>query len=138
MKRTVHYAGGVLQILIGIGAVVSGALLFIRPDGKYMQMSVDMLANSPFRSFLIPGMILFGIIGVGNIISAVLSFKMHRIAGFAGLFFGFGLIVWLFVQVSLIGGGNWLQYLYFSLGILELLLGIAMRETERKQQPSPP
>jgi len=131
MKRVVHYAAGVLQILIGIGAVVSGALLVVGPDGKYMQMSVDMLANSPFRSFLIPGIILFGLIGVGNIIAAVLSFKRHRIAGFAGLFFGFGLIIWLFVQVSLIGGGNWLQYLYFSLGILELLFGIAMRETER-------
>jgi hypothetical protein len=62
-----------------------------------------------------------------------LSFKMHRIAGFVGLFFGFGLIIWLFVQVNMIGGGSWLQYLYFVLGVIELLLGIVMRESERKQ-----
>ena len=133
MKRTAYFAEGVLQSFIGIGAVICGALLVIGPDGRYLQMPIDMLRNSPFRDFLIPGVILFVVNGAGNIISAVLCFKMHRLAGFAGLFFGFGLVIWLFVQISMIGGGNWLQYLYFVLGILELLLGIVMREFERKQ-----
>jgi hypothetical protein len=75
---------------------------------------------------------LFLVIGVGNIVSAVLSFRIQRIAGFAGLFFGFGLVIWLFVQINLVGGGHWLQYLYFVLSIIQLLLGIAMRELERK------
>jgi hypothetical protein len=132
MKRTVYFAEGVLQSLIGIGAVISGALLIIRPDGHYLQIPLDMLKNSPFRNFLIPGVILFLVIGVGNIVSAVLSFRIQRIAGFAGLFFGFGLVIWLFVQINLVGGGHWLQYLYFVLGIIQLLLGIAMRELERK------
>jgi hypothetical protein len=137
MKRTVYFAEGVLQSLIGVGAVICGALLIIGPDGRYLQMPIDMLSKSPFRNFLIPGLILFLVNGVGNVVSAILCFKMHRIAGFGGMFFGFGLIIWLFVQINMIGGGSWLQYLYFVLGILELLLGIVMREFERKQQPQP-
>jgi len=133
MKRTAYYAEGVLQSLIGIGAVICGALLVIRPDGRYLQMPLDMLKNSPFRNFLIPGLILFLVNGAGNIVSAVLCFRMHRLAGFGGLFFGFGLIIWLFVQINMIGGGSWLQYLYFVLGILQLLLGILMRELEPKR-----
>ena len=132
MKRIAYFSEGVLQALIGIGAVICGALLIIAPDGHYLQMPLDLLGNSPFRNFLIPGLILFLVNGVGNLISSVLCFRMHRIAGFSGLFFGFGLIIWLFVQVNMIGGGSWLQYLYFVLGILLLLLGIAMRELERK------
>jgi hypothetical protein len=134
MKRAAYFAEGSLQSLIGIGAIICGALLVIGPDGRYLQMPIDMLKNSPFRSFLIPGIILFLVNGVGNIVSAVLCFKMHRIAGFAGMFFGFGLIIWLFVQINMIGGGSWLQYLYFVLGLLELLIGILMREFERKRQ----
>ena len=137
MKRTVYFAEGVLQSLIGVGAVICGTLLIIGPDGRYLQMPIDMLSKSPFRNFLIPGLILFLVNGVGNVVSAILCFKMHRIAGFGGMFFGFGLIIWLFVQINMIGGGSWLQYLYFVLGILELLLGIVMREFERKQQPQP-
>lgn len=135
IKRTAYFAEGFLQSLIGIGAVFGGALLIISPDGRYLQMSIDILQNSPFRNFLIPGIILFLVIGVGNVISAALCFKMHKIAGFAGLFFGFGLIIWIFVQVNMIGGGSWLQYLYFLLGIIEILLSIMMREQERKCRP---
>jgi len=134
MKRIAYVAEGVLQAFIGIGAVVSGALLIIAPDGRYLQMPLDMLKNAPFRSYLIPGMILFLIHGVGNIVSAVLCFRMRRIAAFSGIFFGFGLIIWLFVQVNMIGGGHWLQYVYFVFGCLLLILGIAMRELEPEQQ----
>ncbi len=132
MKRTAYFAEGILQSLIGVGAVICGALLVIGPDGHFLQMPVEMLKNSPFRSFLIPGLILFLVNGVGNVVSAVLCFRMHRIAGFGGFLFGFGLIIWIFVQVNMIGGGSWLQYLYFALGLLLLLLGIVMREFERK------
>jgi hypothetical protein len=135
MKRTVYFTEGVLQSLIGIGAVISGALLIIRSDGHYLQVPLDMLKNSPFRNFLIPGILLFLVIGVGNIVSAVLCFRIQRIAGFSGLFFGFALIIWLFVQINLVGGGHWLQYLYFIIGIVQLLLALAMRELERSSLP---
>ena len=131
MKRTVYFAEGVLQSLIGIGAVICGALLIIGPDGRYLQMPLEMLQNSPFRSFLVPGIILLLVNGVGNVGSAVLCFRLHSLAGFAGLFFGFALVIWLFVQINMVGGGSWLQYLYFILGIIQLLLGIAMRELQR-------
>jgi hypothetical protein len=131
VKRTVYFTEGILQSLIGIGAVISGALLIIRPDGHYLQLPLDLLEDTPFRNFLIPGVILFLVNGAGNLVSAVLCFRIQRIAGFAGIFFGLGLIIWLFVQVNLVGGGHWLQISYFVLGIIELLLGVAMRELER-------
>lgn len=132
MKRTVYLAEGILQILIGVGAVICGILLVIAPDGRFLQMPLEMLENSPFKNFLVPGLILLLVNGVGNIISALLCFRMHKLSGFTGIIFGVGLIIWLFVQVSMIGGGHWLQYLYFTLGIVVLLLGIAIREPERR------
>jgi hypothetical protein len=129
MKRTVYFVEGTLQALIGVGAIICGALLVIAPDGRFLQMPLEMLKDSPFRNFLVPGLILLLVNGVGNTISAVLCFRLHRIAGITGMIFGFGLIIWIFIQVNMIGGGSWLQYLYFGLGILVLLVGIAMRET---------
>jgi hypothetical protein len=96
-------------------------------------MPLEMLKNSPFKNFLVPGLILLFVNGVGNTISAILCFRMHKFAGFTGMIFGFGLIIWIFVQVNMIGGGSWLQYLYFGLGILVLIIGIAMRELEKRK-----
>ena len=128
MKKLIHILEGVLQFFIGLGAAVSGILMAIKPDGSIMQMPLSMLKGSPFTDFFVPGIILFLVNGLGNITAGILSFKRHKLAGFAGMFFGFGLIIWIFVQVNMIGGGHWLQYLYFTLGVLELLLGIAIRE----------
>ena len=64
--------------------------------------------------------------GLGNIVSGILSFKRHKLAGYAGIVFGLALMIWIFVQVSLIGGGHWLQYLYFALGAAEVSLSVLM------------
>ena len=42
MKRTVYFAEGILQAFIGIGAVISGALLIIGPDGHVFRCHADL------------------------------------------------------------------------------------------------
>ena len=128
MKRALFLSQAILQFFIGLGAVGGGALMIIAPDGRLLTMSVDMLKDSPFRNFLLPGLILFIVNGVGHLISGVLSVRRHALAGWAGIIFGLGLMIWIFVQVNMIGGGHWLQYTYFGLGLAELLLGIGIRE----------
>jgi hypothetical protein len=131
MKKLVFIIEGILQIFIGIGAFISGILLMMNPDGSAFQMPLSMLKGSPFTDFLIPGLILCIVNGAGNIFAGVLSFRKHKFSGFAGIIFGAGLMIWIFMQVSMIGGGHWLQYLYFSLGMLQLLFGFAIREEQR-------
>jgi len=130
MKKTLYVSEGILQLLIGVSAVASGAIMMIAPDGRVMSMPLSMLQGSPFKDFFFPGLILLAVNGLGNIVSGILSFKRHKLAGYAGIVFGLALMIWIFVQVSLIGGGHWLQYLYFCLGVLELLLAVGIRELE--------
>jgi hypothetical protein len=131
MKKAVFIIEGIIQSFIGLGAFISGILMMLQPDGSMFQMPLTMLNGSPFNNFLIPGLILLSVNGIGNMIAAILSFRKHKLSGFAGIFFGSGLIIWIFVQVSMIGGGHWLQYFYFSLGMVELFLGFAIREVQR-------
>ena len=131
MKKMVYYFEGVLQFFIALGAVVSGFIMIIIPDGSLINMPLSMLEGSPFKNFLLPGLILMMIVGLGNVFSGILSFRKQKLAGFTGIFFGMALMIWIFVQVSMIGGGHWLQYLYFTLGIVETLFGFAIREIER-------
>jgi hypothetical protein len=131
MKKAIYLSEGILQFFIGLGAVVCGIMMVLKPDGSLMHMPLSMLQGSPFKDFLIPGTILLLVNGCGNLFAGVLSFRRYPLAGFAGIFFGMGLMIWIFVQVSMIGGGHWLQNLYFSLGIIEVLLGFGIREAGR-------
>ncbi len=87
-----------------------------------------MLDGSPFHNFLVPGIILLFVNGVGQLAAGYLTFRRHVLAGYAGGAFGLGLIIWIFVQVSMIGGGHILQYGYFFLGIAETALAIVIQD----------
>ncbi len=122
MKDLVFISQGALLILVGLSAAISGSLMILFPSGEIFQAPPDMLKNTPFRDFLIPGIILFLVNGAGQIIAGVLTIRRHRLAGYFGAVFGFGMMIWIFVQVNTIGGGHILQYGYFTIGIIEAAL----------------
>lgn len=126
IKKLVSGFAGVLQAFVALGALPSGVLLMIYPNGSAFKMSLSMLKDSPFASFFWPGFLLFAVIGSGHAAAAVMSFRRHRFAGLAGAVMGLGLMIWIFVQVSLVGGGHWLQYLFFALGAAEVSLAVLL------------
>ncbi len=119
MKTFIVVSQGVLLILVGLSAGISGALLIAAPSGSLLQAPLTMLKGSPFADFLIPGIILFLVNGVGQGIAGIMTIRRHPASGYIGAVFGLGLMIWIFVQVSMIGGGHILQYIYFFLGVAE-------------------
>jgi hypothetical protein len=59
-----RYILAFLLFLLGIGAVYGGVILIICPDGSFMQMPPSFIESTPFSSFLIPGIILFLLLGM--------------------------------------------------------------------------
>ena len=117
---------GVLQIFIGIGAIPAGFIMIVDPSGQKLGMYVQMLSNSPFANFLIPGLFLFSINGLGSLIGGIMSIKRAKLTELFAIGLGTFLIIWLLVQFYWIGF-HWLQAFYFALGIVELLLGLRIR-----------
>lgn len=80
MERALSLTEGVVQALVAIGAVVSGIMLEAAPDGRLLGMPADTLEGSPFATFVIPGIILLVVNGLGNAVSAVPCFRMRALA----------------------------------------------------------
>jgi len=74
-----------------------------------MGVSVDLLANSPLKSFLLPGLFLLLVNGLANLYGAYLSFARHRCAGYTGLIPGVLLSLWIIIQVAWISLSSVLQ-----------------------------
>ena len=54
------------HVFVGIGAIGGGLAAILNPQ-EPLGVSAELLKNSPFPNYLIPGVILFTIIGLGNI-----------------------------------------------------------------------
>ena len=131
---------GSLQMFIGVGAVAAGLGFILEPDGSNLGLSIEVLAGSPFDSYLVPGILLLVVNGLGNVGSGVFSFTRHRLVGYAAMFFGGALAVWIIVQVIMIGYSSWLQPTYLVLGTVEFVLGATIerrriRSAEPKTSP---
>jgi hypothetical protein len=115
---------GILQLLVGIGAVPAGLGLVMDPSGASLRFRLEWLEGTPFSNFLIPGLILMIVNGFGSLAGSVASLRGWRRAGEVGLALGIFLTLWIILQVYWIGLGSWLQPTYFVIGLLECGLSV--------------
>ena len=92
------------------------------PSGKSLSMPIELLDNSPFNNFFIPGIILFTIIGLGSIIIAVLVIRKHKYIRWLVIASGGSLVIWITVQVIMIRPINVLQVIYFLTGLILVIV----------------
>lgn len=131
-KKKLYVILGIIQLVIAIGAIPAGIGFLIDTTGSGNGTSPEILKDSPFSSFLIPGLFLLIVHGIGNILAAMLSFFKSNYAGHAGVFFGTAQIIWIIVQVYWIGLSSFLQPTFFVIGILEATIGYAIYRNLKK------
>ncbi len=129
--RCLAFGLGGLQVFIGLGGISGGFGLVTDPSGANLGFHVDLLSKSPFSDYLIPGLILLVVIGIGSLTGGVLSILRYRYAGEIAALLGIFLVIWISAQVWWIGLTIWLQPLFFCFGMVELALGWLMWRTER-------
>jgi len=138
----------VLLMFLGLGALAGGGMLIISPSGKLIGMPLEMLVKSPFKSFLLPGIILFTILGVAPclLIFALMKkpvctfaerinlFKDMHWAWTFSIYVAFGLIGWLQAEMMFIQAVHWLHafYMLFALIIIFVTLLPGVRNLYKK------
>jgi hypothetical protein len=83
---------------------------------------VELLAGSPFRSYFVPSLVLFVVVGGSFLFAAIAVFADLRIARFSALMSGAIVLVWIVVQLGIIGYVSWMQPTTAVGGLLILLL----------------
>lgn len=115
----------VLHGFVGIGALAGGLAAIINHQGP-LGMSVEALNNSPFSNYLIPGIILFTVIGLGNIISAFMFRYKLKFQGYISSVFSWALVIWIVVQCIILNTVVFLHILFFTIGLIEAVLSIVI------------
>ena len=122
-------------IFLGISAIAGGGMLFLQPDGSLLGMNSGWLDHSPFKTYLVPGFILFTFSGllpllafVGLLLKPEWSwankFNIYTNRHWAwtySLYSGIIVIIWITVQL-LMTQYFWLQPVMIFTGLLIIIL----------------
>lgn len=123
---------GSLQAINGLSALLGGYMLMEDPTGENLGLNPEWLQNTPFPNYLIPGIILFLLIGIANVWGMWLTFNRKAKRAAFGTLFGLILIGWIIAQVIWIGYKDFLQPLYFTTGLLQTFAGLALASQMKK------
>lgn len=110
-----------LIVVLGFGAVSAAAGLAIAIPGGGAGFPLGALDGTPFTSFVIPGLILGLVVGGTQLAGLTALWRRDRLGLFFASVAGFGMLIWIFTEVVLIGYSA-LQTVYFTVGGLELVL----------------
>jgi len=140
--NTIKKIRNVFLIVLGflaLGAIGGGTVLIISPTGELMGIPLSEFKNIPFDSYLIPGIILFSVLGVIPLllIIALLKKPESKIAEHVNIFkdmhwswtfsiyIAFILIGWIHIQLIFLQGVvHWLQTFYMFYAILILIIAL--------------
>jgi hypothetical protein len=114
-----------LLVLLGLVALPSGWTLMTPAPGEApMGMPLEWLEGSPFSSYFIPGLLLFGVFGVGSLVAAGVGALRHAAGPYLAFAIGAGQMIWITVQVMLLSSAGlfFLQPLLFTYGAVIALL----------------
>jgi hypothetical protein len=145
--KQINFYKNLLIIFLGflsIGAFFGGAAFIILPDGSLYKMPVESIANSPFKNFLIPGIILFTVFGIfpvyvisglikkpeSKILNSLNLISDYHFAWTFAVYIGIGLIIWINIQTLILNSVDILHTIYSSLGII--IICVALLPQTRK------
>lgn len=125
-----------LCLVAGLSALVGGAVLVARPDGSLLGLPLSLLDHSPFDTFLVPGLLLFLAVGVGNGWAAWLHLRRFDLAALASFAGGAALVGWMIVEMILLRSFHPLQVASLALGVA--ILSVSGRYAPKFPTPPKP
>jgi hypothetical protein len=111
----------VLLLLNGFGAIAGG--IAVMRDA--MPFPDVWLQGTPFRSYFLPGLILFVAVGGSHLTSGYAIFRRHPLAKRAAIFAGIVLTGWMIGELELIGFQAPIQVWFVGVGLFEFGLSFA-------------
>jgi hypothetical protein len=122
-RKVLSYGVAIFLTLVGFASIAQGMGLILQPDGTGSGLTLELLVDTPFKDYLIPGIGLFTVNGIGSLIGAFFVFKNHEFAGKITTLLGIAMIIWISTQVYWIGFASWLQPTFLFVGAAEMIIG---------------
>ena len=113
-----------IQLLVAVAAIPVGIQMIADAEGAPLGLPQEWIDATPFGSYLIPGIALLLMNGVGQLVAAGSAIARHALAPWLTGALGLGLMIWIGVQVVSMPYHP-LQPILFTAGIVEGLVALA-------------
>lgn len=132
------WVSGVRSALVVVNAFVAltaiGGGVALAAGLEANRFPLEWLQGTPFRSYLIPGLILAGVVGGSAAVAAVVTLRAPHAGGPASIVAGIALLGQITGEILLLNQPAWskLEVFYFALGALMVALGLLLWRADQR------
>jgi hypothetical protein len=124
--KKIYWIQSVFLCFVGVGALFGGLMGISDPYGTLIGMPTDVLKTGPFTNFLIPGLFLFFVIGIGHLTSFIFVKRRLKLHVYMSGGVGCILMAWILIQCYIMNVINILHVIFFLLGLVESSIALYM------------
>ena len=134
LKAIATWLALILLFLSSAVAFYSGYQLYAHPDGSSVKLPLEILENTPFKNFKIPGIALIISIGLFGAVTIIFTLYQQQYHAKYIIGAGFMLTVWILILMAVSPEVYRKYYVLLFMGIIQLLCGLYI--DRRKQEDS--
>jgi hypothetical protein len=141
MKHKVPYETyllAALLIFLSLGAIYGGISLVFDSSGENLHLKIDNYFNYPFKDFMVPGVFLFIVFGILPLLliyplftkpklpwaNAFNIYRKRHWAWTYPVYIGIILVIWIDLQILMIGYYHFIQILFSLLGLSIIVISL--------------
>jgi hypothetical protein len=115
----------VLEVFTALPAMAVGWQLVTDTSGRSVGFPQGWIEATVFGTYLIPGLYLLLVNGVGMLILAGVTIARHWVAPWGTAILGAGLVIWILVQLVVMPEFSFLQAIFGVVGVALVVIGLA-------------
>jgi hypothetical protein len=118
----------VVDVFVALTAIGGGIALVTGLEGD--RFPVEMLRGTPFSSYVIPGLILAGVVGGNAAVATAAALLRPQIGALASMLAGVVMMGWIVGEILILkqpSAPHWTEVFYFALGLVMVVLGLMVR-----------
>jgi hypothetical protein len=126
-----------LCLFTGLAASANGLAFVLRPDGSWQRAPFSLLEHAPFPDFFLPGLLLWALVGLSNLIAvaALVSLPRRRLAATLALVGGAAVTGFVVGEMLLLRRMSWLQVFHLAVGLATIAQALSLRTFRQRLQP---
>ena len=120
-----------ILLIVGVNALAAGYGFMHDPSGNGIGIGPDYLRSNIFQDYLVPGIILFVILGIGSM--AVMLITWKKLHGFAFWILVQGMVymIWIIVQLTMVTTFHLLHLVIFLAGVGLAACALKLKAVQR-------
>lgn len=107
-----------LEVFTAVGAIPVGVMFLQDTTGGLVQMPKGLIETTVFGSYLVPGLYLLLVNGLGMQLAALLTVRRHPLAPWLTGALGVGLVIWILVEILLLPLTMILTWVFLASGFV--------------------